>query len=1359
MNKLREFVYRYKVTCAIIVLLVSSFSIYYFAFAEGDEYENQTEVKSTSVTIESGTNVSVDACTGKSREEIIASGMDCATDDDIVRNFDEIRYTIKYTLGYKENTTENAGITRNVVIDVLLPSELSAEVSEGEPTSGEPAPDVSNVTINGKQYVLYQFEEESVSISDELETMIRLSKINTTAGTEIKPIIRVREATDKNPIAIGDNANLENINLDEINNVNVKPIVVSAKERYGIKLYQGSSNKDGSKLSVPIGVLVYIPKNEDGSIKGVQIPGSVNFNINITANNDDSKLIDYKDLLIENYDQNKGLIQGLPNPYDGIKNGQSSTNVNESSINKEVQENTYKSVIPVTIEGLTYQDGEVDLNNNEENPNLVNYISSKMLTIKVERERNKKETVEYMVGYSGNDGKEIREFLFEDNYEKFPGDYHTKIDFIDSKNFVVSGVQDKPNFTKRGDAVYNYGEEFYIQNTIVYGQENLGDTLENGFTNYIKIDNSAIKIIELENSSGNDYFSYVDTHNPDDSSNEYIVNLEYGIGEWNKDNFELTGVSGCPTDIDSLTKEDLMNLYGGQCIREKSGKKIKWYDSIIEAANEDENYRNNIIAIRVKTDHSYNLGVETIVRLKAQAVNNHLNVGKTFQIVSCGQTEWNNKTHYLSTEPKKSVLYLNYSKDEIKSNEEHGNTVKISAFKASINTIKIEDVYGAARSTIYSGINDPIEIKINPVIYKDSSTASIIGSQIRVYLPKTLELQIHNGDKVPTNYSNPEVDEKNNIYIYDYSEEDISFENESSAGTIPNLIIHANIKIDTSDETKEYIKATISGKLKPNTDAITTYTDVTSIEKRTKESDQLTLKNTREVNSVGKVNTLYIDKNKSYTYNMKSVNLLEESKIELLNILPFNGDSIGKGSKFNGTVTVSINELPEGYIAKYTTTDPKTILSSELNGKQIDWITWTDYTKAVSATAIKIEQTGNVSKSGYFGSENGINITINTSSNKETDIYANRFYMLKRNADICVNPDLLTGGCTSVEKGTASFSSNISYVSVYNRTISGIAFEDLNFDGFSDNEKRMKDIPVELYSLSKTDFDPKKPSLSISDEDKLVAEGITDRKGRYSFKDLPSGNYYVKYIIDCEKYTVTEKNKQDPTVEGDTSLKDSDAEIVTIKEGSIEKEEDKKETKAQTCYAVSNILSLNDTNVAEKSIDLGLRPREDFDIKIKKYITRIDVNSDSGNKTYKYNNVTKVNLDIRNLKNTSFRVTYGMEIENSKFFPGTIGNIVETIPEGMTFNPGLKENNNWYESDGLLYYSGLNKTIIRPGEKYHLTIVLDLVTDSGGDYVNFVAANDLQIMPVITNFAEITPAQGFEQISKDDKNSGKEGEE
>ena len=42
-----------------------------------------------------------------------------------------------------------------------------------------------------------------------------------------------------------------------------------------------------------------------------------------------------------------------------------------------------------------------------------------------------------------------------------------------------------------------------------------------------------------------------------------------------------------------------------------------------------------------------------------------------------------------------------------------------------------------------------------------------------------------------------------------------------------------------------------------------------------------------------------------------------------------------------------------------------------------------------------------------------------------------------------------------------------------------------------------------------------------------------------------------------------------------------------------------------------------------------------------------------------------------------------------------------------------------------------------PGEKYYITIALNLVTDSGGSYINFVSANDLQVQPISSDLTEV----------------------
>lgn len=1329
MNKIRDFVYNYKVTITIIALLLVSFLVYRFAFASEDIYENQIKVTDSNINIVDGT-----AGFDSNNEP----GNDSASNNKIVRSFDQITYNISYKLAYKEDSTlteeeKSLDVTRDVIIDVLVPKNMYMIVAEDNYMNElTPQKDNDNNTlIVDNKYYYYQIVKHDVHMAETSTAEVILGKINGKNGDIVKPIIRVREATDdvqnKNIGAQTDTTSMDKISVEDV--------TVSAKERYSVKLFQGvKKNVSDDVNSMPVGVMIYIPNDSSKGIKGVQIPSSLSFNLNIQSSTNTSLV---QSPQISNYTQDSEyVVADLPYSYSS-NNGNSSVDVSGATLNQNGN-----SVIPINFSNLVFNGKTTQTEIST--ANSVYYLSTKVFVFN--SKRNNKNDILYNISTNVSGSNTLNNYL--DNYDPIVGDYVSKIDFFNSS----TSSSDTISFVEHGKAIYNYAEEFYIQNTINYGNTK-GDTLEDGFTNYIKIDNTAVKLEKTENASDQtkDYYLEIDGATPD----SYNPSVKYGLGDWEASYFKLRAnrPSYCPSNLASVSKEDLMNLYGGPCIEDNN---ITWVDSIQDAI--DLGKDSKVILFKLEIPEEYDAGVQTIVRLKAKAIKKYANVGQTFEIVSRGHTVFNGQTYYLSEVANNSVSNhssdMKYNKTTYDANHNItggdttsvngsnmsniGNTILISAFKASINPIELHDAYNSiGKTTFYSGMTDPIEFVINPVIYKSDFESTITGATVSVYLPETLEIYEKSGDKEynPSTSGNVvNIDGVNyKVYNYDYSESDINFEEESASGTIPLLKVHAYIALATPDNTPATIITRINGSLKPNTDATTVYTDVSPLEQRTTTAN-INLRNIRAINNIGKVNKLYIDQNETYQYNMRAANNSDAAaEMSLVYILPYTGDGIGNGSDFSGSVSVSLlNQLPSGYTAYYTNDPAKTLLNKELNSETaVNWNVWNAVTTPLSnITAIKIVPTSQIARGSYFISRDGITLNVKTNGNKESEKYYNNFYIIQKNADVCVD-DTTSGECSRTEKKTVSYSSNVSLVSVFNRTISGYAFEDTDYNGFSsEKEPRLKNIAVDLYKLSATSFDPKNPIEAISEEDERVSDKdtTTDNNGYYKFEGLETGNYYVKYTFDCDKYTTTEKNKVDPTIEGDASQRDSDAQIVETEES-----EEKK-----TCYAVSNIQTLNNSNIESNHIDLGLRVRQDFDIDMKKYITNVKVYSNGNlSKNYDYNNETKVKVDVKNLKNTSFKVTYGIEIENSKYFPGTIGNIIETIPEGMTFDPNLTENDGWYESDGYLYYSYLNKSLIMPGEKYHLTIVLDLVTNSGGDYINLVAANNLQIKPVITNFLEI----------------------
>lgn len=1304
MNSVKNFLTKYKVIAGILVFLLLSFGIYMFVSAEDDPLAGKIQTNANIEEIQSGTP-NKDGNWDANDEP----GNDSSKENNIVRNFDAIIYKINYNLSLKDQSIEQGDATRKVIIDVLVPTSVNAKVATGDlsnPMGGTKKDEP--ITINNVSYNYYQFNQNGIDLVSDKKVNVLIYDINMKNGSEIKPIIRLRD--EKEDSDFTNDTDLSNVS--DVNK-NKEAIVVSAKDSWGTKLYPGSSNHDNGRDNpvISLGVVLYIPYDDNKGIKGAQIPENVSLDLNVSKTPADiSSITDYS---ISDYNSNDA-IENMPAAY-----AQNNGKIGKDNIT--VNENVYT----LNYSELTYHDSTIKIGTNE-NVKDVKYISSKTLTFTTNRQETSKENITYKVSVGNNlvtDNTSGVDII--DNYEPVVGNYQSKVDFRNLKTDTTVVEKDK--------AVYNYGEQFFIENTINYGTR-IGDTLS-GFTNYLKIDNDAIKIIDISEGTGKDYTIKFDSENKEFKENE-DYSLKYVVGEWSKDYFNNN--ASAPTyckDISSLTKDELINYYGGPCVSENT-ETIKEYTSLNDIPAEESD---KIIAIKLTVNKNFKEKSSVTMGFKA-IVKSDINLsGKTYQITSRGMTKFNGVDFYMSNPEngipvnvKNQTQDISYTKigydgESISAstyNGQDGNSILVTTAKAKIEKIDVSDKYGVNDKNIYAGQNDPVTITINPIVY--SSQVGIIADNINVfvYLPDTLTIDVQTGDKNYSIASKEQILDKDgnslsyNVYKYSYTEDEILKNN----GSIPVLKIHANVSVDTKDNTLSNIYATIDGTVKVNNQKYS----INNPSKNRISTKSIVIFNTNIIGLLGVTNPTYIDSNGSFSYNMKATNLSNENaNVELLYILPFKGDSLGdsEGSSFNGTISTTINgTLPDGYKAYYTKDSSQVILNNELKNSS-NWVEWTNYNTALSGiTAIKIVSSNQIIPGDYFASKDGITLNFKTNGNKEADIYYNNFYALHKNGQVCKDEN-----CSSFETGLNMYSSNVSSSSVYNRRISGFAFVDEDYNGFSSgSEEKLKNIAVDLYKTTANVEDYKKPLSVISDSDQKIAETTTDSNGGYSFKGLKEGNYYVKYTFDCDKYTTTEKNKVDNTL-GDTSAIDSDAEM-----------------KSGTCSAISNIILLDNNNINASNIDLGLRVRQVFDISVNKYISNVTITSNKGVESYDYDMQKRVKLDLRNLKNTSFKVTYTIEIENTKYFPGTVGNIIESIPDGMTFDPNLAENDGWYESDGLLYYSKLDSELLLPGQKYYVTISLNLTTDTGGTYVNFVAVNDLQVQSVISDFTEVKDDENFE---------------
>ena len=444
-------------------------------------------------------------------------------------------------------------------------------------------------------------------------------------------------------------------------------------------------------------------------------------------------------------------------------------------------------------------------------------------------------------------------------------------------------------------------------------------------------------------------------------------------------------------------------------------------------------------------------------------------------------------------------------------------------------------------------------------------------------------------------------------------------------------------------------------------------------------------------------------------------------------ILPYNNDSAydDLSSKFSATnFKIKLSVLPSGYTAYYTNGVSANIINGEITdatNKGYTWIEWTNPTTEISeATAIKIVKNSALATNEYFGGADGIVATITPQNAEVGDTFYNSFYLL---ADRPTNLYCNTANndedddniCDSSSKSNKIYyTSSRSLASIYNRQISGIVFEDYDYSGLYDNnESKLENIPVSIYKLNETvdNYDSNNP-MTYVDDATWVADTTTNVNGEYVVRGLTEGKYYVKFTYDNEKYTPTDKDVSINSNTIDTNVTNSKALALP-----------------NTNTAISSIITFTkEGSVKATDINLGLKIRKQFVVDIHKYITNVTVTSNSGTDSYDYDNATEVTLNVKNPRNTSARVTYNFVVENTKYFPGYVGIIADRMPDGMTFNQNLKENQDWILYGNTLYYTGLSGRLLIPNTKYYFTLVLDLDITEGGTYTNIVAVRDLILM-------------------------------
>ena len=248
------------------------------------------------------------------------------------------------------------------------------------------------------------------------------------------------------------------------------------------------------------------------------------------------------------------------------------------------------------------------------------------------------------------------------------------------------------------------------------------------------------------------------------------------------------------------------------------------------------------------------------------------------------------------------------------------------------------------------------------------------------------------------------------------------------------------------------------------------------------------------------------------------------------------------------------------------------------------------------------------------------------------------------------------------------------------REISGTAWLDVNQNGEKDEgDTVLSGIKVKAYDISTKEY--------AKDTNGKVIETTTDKNGKYELKNLKKGKYIVLFEYDADMYELTTYNK--PGVE------EANKSNVVLNNIEVNGQE--------MLYAVTDTIDVQN-NIS--NINIGLKLKMKFDLELNKYISRVTVQTSKKTKTYNYDKSTFGRLEIhsKELNGATVIFEYTIEVKNTGDVAGYANNIVDYLPEGLTFNSEL--NQDWYMLDGNLYTKKLESTEIKPGETQEIKLIL-----------------------------------------------------
>lgn len=1025
------------------------------------------------------------------------AGNDVSETDNVVRSFDEIRWTIETTMGLKDNSTVTNVTGGYLNIEVTLP-ESCVNVVKWDIDSMSWTEGTAVVSEDGRTFsAKYHMSDNVATVPGKQNIELVLKVLGAVNNLEINPEFK---------LWIEGNSDNEKYALFDTDIVKV-----SAAPNYNIELKRNNYtstkatiNYDGKdKIGRIYGysvVLQLYNQNESKGVKGIEIPkGDVNFDIDLKLERTIEGTSTLEDItnvctpILWNYKINELTSMGnIPDRNmtfsttstryaRGISPlGRATSNREESIYNSgNIQMVQNGSVINVTINDYKF-DGIfpkyyfeyagylhpsinytanigcfsagyfqvfVPLNEETTNESKKCYLTVSDNNINVNSLSDKNVTTQML---DTDDSNRVEHVITK------TGSYNRSIYLTNTSNSVLS------TNTEKGDAFAYVGQNIFLNTKFVLGSSNEQDVYT--ANNLIKFDAEAV-----EPTLTNDGLKYV-TRAFDGTMEFKVVYLckKDGTNWLNQEEMNNTNIE----DLDIY--ENISDIPEGKLC-------VGAYFESISGNLAVSSGGNNVVVLPLKIKNTATIGnvYGFSQRVQMWTVSLDRNI---YTVDNIGNFTYPKPTYdsyngnYIKTEYDKEGNYID------KGVNKSGTSLLILGAKQNINVESL-DSSGNLKENFDLGRNE------SEVTYKITSsltspyTADLKISGVTLKVTDTLPKGLSYIPGSSSSYGEPDITENEDgttrlvWQIYDCG----------VGKNIEPIIFRAKIQEETTNSTSFTTTAVILADNQkvgnPRTDVRTT-------------TNEIKITNLESHRLYKEVNTPVIEKNGNIKYTLTYLNKTDAGvpDFQLIDILPYNNDN--RGTSYNGTYTLDHIDITQTVDGTQTSNDNLSLFTTtSTDARNIDA---KDENIGISGiwNSKNIGETINEEASSFAlkgevkpNSKVEIQVYIKTQDNKEGDAYVNI-------------------ATAQTSKNTDPIQTTAVGAKVITRKLSGMIWYDINENGVKDNnENYSNNVKVILKDTN----------------GKEVANTTTDENGYYEFNSLPKGVYVVEIETES-KYRLTDSN-------------------------------------------------------------------------------------------------------------------------------------------------------------------------------------------------------------------------------------------